>query len=95
MGRQAVSPLCFYEHGVVMLANVLKSETAVSASIQVVRAFIRLREMLVSHRELAKRLDELESKYDARFREVFQAIRRLMEPPEKGQRRIGFRKPGK
>ena len=75
-----------------MLANVLKSDTAVSASIQVVRAFIRLREMLVSNKELAKKLVKLEKKYDAQFKAVFDAIRELMTPPEKEQRRIGFRK---
>ncbi len=75
-----------------MLANVLTSGTAIAASIQVVRAFIRLREMLVSHKDLSRRLDELEKEYDAQFKMVFQAIRELMEPPEKERRRIGFRK---
>jgi hypothetical protein len=74
-----------------MLANVLRSETAISASIQVVRAFIRLREMLVSHGELSKRLNALEKKYDIQFKAVFDAIRELMTPLEKEQRRIGFR----
>lgn len=73
-----------------MLASVLNSPIAVEASIQVVRAFIRLRELLVSHKELAKRLDELESKYDKQFATVFEAIRQLMAPPEKPRREMGF-----
>jgi len=94
-GGRRYPPYAFTEHGAVMLANVLKSDTAVNASIQVVRAFIRLREMLVSNKEMARRLDELEKKYDAQFQVVFQAIRELMEPPEKERRRIGFRKSDK
>jgi len=94
-GGRRYPPFVFTEHGAVMLANVLRSDTAVSASIQVVRAFIRLREMLVSNKELSKRLDELEQKYDSQFKAVFQAIRELMIPPEKEQRRIGFRSSGK
>lgn len=74
-----------------MLANVLNSETAINAGIQVVRVFIRLREMLASNRTLSRKLDELEKKYDAQFKVVFQAIRELMEPPKKEQKRIGFR----
>jgi hypothetical protein len=85
-------PYAFTEHGAVMLANVLNSQTAISASVQVVRAFIRLREMLVSHKDLARRLDSLEAKYDKQFRVVFDAIRELMTPVDKEQRRIGFRK---
>jgi hypothetical protein len=65
-GRRSM-PLAFTEHGAVMLASVLNSPIAVEASIQVVRAFIRLRELLVSHKDLVKRLDELEAKYDKQF----------------------------
>ena len=76
----------------VMLASVLNSPLAVHASIQVVRAFVRLRALLTSHADLAPRLDELERLYDRRFRVVFEAIRRLMQPPEAPERpRIGFR----
>ena len=71
----------FTEHGAVMLASVLNSPAAIAASIQVVRAFIQLRGLLASHRELALRLDELESRYDSQFKVVFRAIRELMEPP--------------
>ncbi len=81
----------FTEHGAVMLASVLNSPVAVAASIQVVRAFVQLRGVLASHRELARRLDELESRYDAKFRVVFHAIRQLMEPPTSPAKQIGFR----
>ena len=74
-----------------MLASVLNSEAAVQASIQVVRAFVRLREMLSSHHALGRRLDELERRYEGRFSIVFQAIRQLMGPEKRTRRRIGFR----
>lgn len=83
-------PYAFTEHGAVMLASVLNSPTAVQASIQVVRAFIRLREMLITHADLARRLDDLEKKYDKQFAVVFKAIRALMSPPQKETKRIGF-----
>jgi hypothetical protein len=83
-------PYAFTEHGAVMLASVLNSPIAVKASIQVVRAFIRLRELLISHTELARRLDELESKYDKQFAAVFEAIRQLMAPPEQPHAEMGF-----
>jgi hypothetical protein len=73
-----------------MVATILNSPIAVKTSIQVVRAFVRLREMIASHKGLAKRLDELEKKYDAQFKVVFDAIRQLMTPPEPKRRRIGF-----
>jgi len=83
-------PYAFTEHGAVMLANVLNSQVAIQVSIQIVRAFIRLREAVGSHKDLARRLDELEKKYDTQFRVVFDAIRRLMTPPEPKKRKIGF-----
>jgi hypothetical protein len=89
-GGRRYPPYAFTEHGAVMLASVLNSPIAVQASIQVVRAFIRLRELLISHKELAKRLDELEAKYDKQFAIVFEAIRQLMTPPEPPQREFGF-----
>ena len=74
-----------------MAANVLSSPFAVEMSVEVVRAFIRLREMVTSHKELARRLDELESRYDRQFKVVFDAIRDLMAPPEpRTKRKIGF-----
>lgn len=84
-------PYAFTEHGAIMAANVLKSPRAVEMSVHVVRAFVRLRELLLSHRDLARRLDELEARYDGQFKVVFDAIRRLMAPPDaKPKRRIGF-----
>lgn len=83
-------PFAFTEHGAVMLANILKSKTAVEASIQVVRAFIRLRELAISHADLSRRVDQMEAKYDARFKIVFDAFRKLITPPEKERRKIGF-----
>ena len=75
-----------------MAAMVLNSPRAVEMSVHVVRAFVRLREMISSNKELAKRLDELEKKYDAEFKVVFAAIRQLMTPPMVPHRRIGFRR---
>jgi hypothetical protein len=87
-----VLPYAFTEHGAVMLASVLNSPAAVYTSIQVVRAFIRLREAVASHKALARRLDALENKYDRQFQMVFAAIRKLMEPtPARPKGRMGFR----
>jgi hypothetical protein len=85
-----VLPYAFTEHGAVMLASVLNSEIAVQASVQVVRAFIRLREILMTHKDLARKIDQLEKKYDSKFKIVFDAIRQLMTPPSISKRRIGF-----
>ena len=75
-----------------MLASALSSPAAIAASIQAVRAFVRLRGLLASHRELARRLDEMESTYDSQFKVVFQAIRELMQPPAPSRKRIGFQR---
>jgi hypothetical protein len=74
-----------------MLASLLNTPIAVQASVQVVRAFVRLREILATHKDLARKLEELEKKYDAQFRVVFEAIRQLMAPPQRARRSIGFR----
>jgi hypothetical protein len=87
-----VLPFAFTEHGAIMAANVLSSKGAVQASVQVVRAFIRLRQMLASNAELAHKLSEIERKYDAQFKVVFDAIRQLMTPPEPQRKQIGFAK---
>jgi hypothetical protein len=73
-----------------MLSSVLKSDRAISVNIEIMRAFVRLREMIASHKELAKKLEELEMKYDAQFKVVFDAIHAFLEPPKKPKRRIGF-----
>jgi hypothetical protein len=83
-------PGAFTEHGAIMAANVLNSEKAVEVSVQVVRAFIKLRRILASNRELARKLDTLERKYDRQFAVVFDAIRQLMSPSVPPSRRIGF-----
>lgn len=86
-------PYAFTEHGAIMLATVLNSPIAVKASIQVVRAFIRLRQMLASNAELARKLNALEKKYDEQFKVVFDAIRELMTPPTHTiKSKIGFRR---
>jgi len=87
-----VFPFAFTEHGAIMAANVLNSKAAVQVSVQVVRAFIRLRQMLASNAELAGKLSDLEHKYDAQFRVVFDAIRQLMTPPAPQRKQIGFAK---
>lgn len=90
-GGRRNPPRAFTEHGTVMAANILNSPTAVQASIQVVRAFVQLRGILSSNKDLAQRLDALERKYDAQFKAVFDAVRQLMTPPVKERRPLGFR----
>jgi len=90
-GGRRKNPYAFTEHGAIMLANVLKSKVAVEASIQVVRAFIHLRELAITHVDLARRINKMEEKYDAKFKIVFDAIRKMMDPPPvKPQTKIGF-----
>jgi hypothetical protein len=84
-------PYAFTEQGVAMLSSVLKSRRAVQVNVEIMRAFVRLRDMIGHNRELARRLDALESKYDRQFKAVFDAIRELMTPPAAAaKRRIGF-----
>ena len=91
-GGRRYLPYAFTEHGAIMAANVLNTQRAIEVSVYVVRAFVRLREMIASNKELSRRLDELEKKYDSKFKVVFDAIRQLMTPPELPRRRIGFRR---
>nr|VFJ87447.1 MAG: ORF6N domain-containing protein [Candidatus Kentron sp. H]VFJ89050.1 MAG: ORF6N domain-containing protein [Candidatus Kentron sp. H]VFJ95746.1 MAG: ORF6N domain-containing protein [Candidatus Kentron sp. H] len=90
-GGRRYPPYAFTEQGIAMLSGVLRGERAVQVNIEIMRTFARLRQMLASDKELAKRLDELERKYDEQFRVVFDAMRQLMEPadPEK-KPSIGF-----
>lgn len=84
-------PYAFTEQGVAMLSSVLNSPRAILVNIEIMRAFVRLRGMMASHADLARKLDALEKKYDAQFKIVFDAIRKLMEPPEQKQKRsFGF-----
>ena len=73
-----------------MLSGVLRSDRAIQVNILIMRAFVQLRQLISTNDELAGKLESLEKKYDARFRVVFDAIRRLMTPPEPDRRRIGF-----
>jgi hypothetical protein len=82
----------FTEQGVAMLSSVLRSQRAIQVNIEIMRAFVKLRQMLASNSELSRRLDELESKYDRQFKVVFEAIRQLMSPPVQARKQIGFRR---
>lgn len=88
-----VLPLAFTEHGAIMAASVLNTQQAIKASIFVVRAFVRLREILATHRRLARKLKELEDRlgeHDEQIQIIFEAIQQLMSPPDKPPRKIGF-----
>ena len=89
-GGRRYLPFVFTEQGVAMLSSVLKSEKAALANIEIIRTFVRLREILLLNQDLAKKLIELEKKYDVQFRAVFEAIRELMKPVETPKRRIGI-----
>ena len=90
-GGRRYPPYAFSEQGVAMLSSVLSSPRAVLVNIEIMRTFVRLRRLLASHADLAERLEELEQKYDAQFRAVFDAIRQLMLPLEAGKKSIGFK----
>ena len=83
-------PYAFTEQGVAMLSSVLRSKRAVHANIEIMRAFVRLRQFLSAHKELEQKLEEMEMKYDEQFQVVFEAIRQLMTPPDPPRKRIGF-----
>ncbi len=90
-GGTRYRPYAFTEQGVAMLSSVLNSDRAIEVNIAIMRAFVRLREILATHKDLARKLEELEKKYDKQFAIVFEAIRQLMTPPEPPpKRRIGF-----
>ncbi len=80
--HSTVLPYAFTEHGALMLANVIKSSTAIAVSILIVRAFIRLREVIRNHKDLRRKIEDMERKYDGQFKIVFTAIKKLMETPE-------------
>lgn len=83
-------PQVFTEHGILMLSSVLRSKRAAQVNIQIMRAFVKLRIMLASHRKLLNKIEDMERRYDSQFKVVFDTIRELMSPPEKPKRRIGF-----
>jgi hypothetical protein len=93
-GGRRYLPHVFTEQGVAMLSSVLNSDRAIQVNIAIMRAFVQLRELVGSNRELARKLDELEKKYDKhdkQFLVVFDAIRQMMAPPEANKRKIGFK----
>ena len=83
-------PLAFTEYGAIQAANVLRSAKAVQMSVYVVRAFIKMRELMIEHKDVMQKIAHLERKYDHQFKMVFDALRELMTPPAKTKRRIGF-----
>ena len=90
-GGRRTPPYAFTEQGVAMLSSVLHSERAIEVNVEIMRAFVRLRQMLGANAEFARKLDAIEKKYDAQFKVVFQAIREMMDPPMRKKRPIGFR----
>ena len=90
-GFRRAAPYAFTEQGVAMLSSVLRSSRAVQVNIEIMRAFVRLRQMLQQNAGLARKLAAMEKKYDVQFKVVFDAIRGLMAPPDPKQKRIGFR----
>jgi len=89
-GLRRAAPYAFTEQGVAMLSSVLRSKRAVLVNVEIMRAFVRLRQMLTAHADLARKLAALEKRYDAQFKVVFEAIRELMTPPPEKKRPIGF-----
>ena len=88
--KHSPNMLVFTEQGVAMLSSVLRSKRAVQANIAIMRTFVKLREMMTSHKDLARKLEDLERKYDGQFQVVFDAIRQLIEVEEKPKRKIGY-----
>ena len=84
-------PFAFTEHGILMLSSVLNSKRAIQVNIQIMRTFTRLREMLANHKDLKQKIEKMEKKYDYQFKVVFEAIKKLLEPPQKPKEPIGFR----
>lgn len=89
-GGRRYLPYAFTEQGVAMLSSVLKSPRAVKVNIEIMRTFVQLRELIATNKILARRLDDLERKYDSQFKVVFDAIRQLMAPPRRRRKEIGF-----
>ena len=87
-GGRRYLPFVFTEQGVAMLSSVLSSERAIEVNVEIMRAFVKLRQLLSTHKDLAKKLEELEKKYDGQFKIVFEAIRRLMLPQQMRRRSL-------
>ena len=89
-GLRRARPYAFTEQGVAMLSSVLNSARAIQVNIAIMRTFVQLRQILATHADLARKLEEMEQKYDRQFQLVFEAIREWMKPPEPKRRQIGF-----
>lgn len=89
-GGTRYNPMVFTEQGVAMLSSVLRSERAIEVNIAIMRAFVQMRQMLASHDDLRKKIEEMEERYDEQFKIVFQAIHQLLTEEEKPKRKIGF-----
>ena len=83
-------PMAFTEQGVVMISSILKSKRAIEVNIAIIRAFVKLREMMATHKDLKRKIESMEKKYDEQFQIVFEAIKQLIETDEKPKKRIGF-----
>ncbi len=83
-------PFAFTEHGILMLSSVLNSKRAIQVNIQIMRTFTKLRELMATHKDLRRKIETMEKKYDHQFRIVFEAIKKLLDPPEKPKGKIGF-----
>ena len=91
-GGTRFMPYAFTEQGVAMLATVLKSDRAINVNIELMRAFVMLRKMVLQHKEIIDRIDQLEASYDEKFAEVFKALKYLLEPPQPEREAIGFKR---
>lgn len=90
-GGVRTRPFAFTEHGVAMLASVLKSDRAIKVNIQIIKTFIKLREYLISHKDLQEKLIKLEQRYDKKFKEIFEALRYLLKEKDQKREEIGFK----
>jgi len=89
-GMRRAKPYAFTEQGVAMLSSILKSKRAIEVNIAIIRAFVKLREMMATHKELKRKIESMEKKYDEQFRIVFEAIKQLIETDEKPKKKIGY-----
>ena len=89
-GGSRYAPMAFTEHGVLMISSVLKNDKAVQVNIQIMRVFIKFREMLSAHKDLDRKIEEMERKYDNRFQIVFETLDQLINVKEKSKKKIGF-----
>ena len=90
-GARRAAPFAFTEQGIAMLSGILNSPRAIHVNIEIMRTFVRLRQFMISHADLARKLAEIEEKYDLQFKAVFAALRQLISPPEPRKKEIGFR----